>query len=115
MPNVAPISQQIWDMKYRLKAPDGTAVDKTIEDSWRRIAEALAQPEADKARWAKRFCRIMEDFKFLPAGRVVAGAGSGRNVTLFNCFVMWAFYPRSFARIIACSFITLPSFFQLMR
>lgn len=88
MPNVAAISQQIWDMKYRLKAPDGTAVDKTIEDSWRRIAEALAQPEADKARWAKRFCRIMEDFKFLPAGRVVAGAGSGRNVTLFNCFVM---------------------------
>ncbi len=32
----------------------------------------------------------MEDFKFLPAGRVVAGAGSGRNVTLFNCFVMGA-------------------------
>ncbi len=88
MPNVAAISQQIWDMKYRLKAPDGTAVDKTIEDSWRRIAGSLAQPESDKARWTQRFYRILEDFKFLPAGRVVAGAGSGRNVTLFNCFVM---------------------------
>jgi ribonucleoside-diphosphate reductase alpha chain len=75
-------------MKYRLKAPDGAAVDKTIEDTWRRVATALAEPEADKAHWANRFYRIMEDFKFLPAGRVVAGAGSGRNVTLFNCFVM---------------------------
>jgi ribonucleoside-diphosphate reductase alpha chain len=77
-------------MKYRLKAPDGAAVDKTIEDSWRRIAAALAEPEADREHWAQRFYRIMEDFKFLPAGRVVAGAGSGRNVTLFNCFVMGA-------------------------
>ncbi len=88
MPIVASISQQIWDMKYRLKAPDGAAVDKTIEDTWRRLAMALAVPEADKAQWSSRFYRIMEDFKFLPAGRVVAGAGSGRNVTLFNCFVM---------------------------
>ena len=88
MPSVASISQQIWDMKYRLKAPDGAAVDKTIEDTWRRVAEALAEPEAGKAGWAGRFYRIMEDFKFLPAGRVVAGAGSGRSVTLFNCFVM---------------------------
>jgi ribonucleoside-diphosphate reductase alpha chain len=90
MPSVASISQQIWDMKYRLKTPDGAAVDKTIEDSWRRVATALAEPEADKAIWADRFYRLMEDFKFLPAGRVVAGAGSGRNVTLFNCFVMGA-------------------------
>src|SRR6185312_250439 len=75
-------------MKYRLKAPDGAAVDKTIEETWRRVAEALAVPESDRAEWANRFYRIMEDFRFLPAGRVVAGAGSGRNVTLFNCFVM---------------------------
>ncbi|HEY7990382.1 MAG TPA: adenosylcobalamin-dependent ribonucleoside-diphosphate reductase [Stellaceae bacterium] len=88
MASVAAISQQIWDMKYRLKTPDGAAVDKTIEETWRRVAEALAVPEAEKAQCAERFYRAMEDFKFLPAGRVVAGAGSGRNVTLFNCFVM---------------------------
>jgi ribonucleoside-diphosphate reductase alpha chain len=88
MPSVASISQQIWDMKYRLKSPAGGAVDKTIEDTWRRVAQALAEPEHDKALWAERFAEAMEDFKFLPAGRVVAGAGSGRNVTLFNCFVM---------------------------
>ena len=90
MPSVASISQQIWDMKYRLKGPDGAAIDRTIEDSWRRVATALAEPEKDPAQWAERFYEAMEGFKFLPAGRVVAGAGSGRNVTLFNCFVMGA-------------------------
>src|ERR1700736_1858826 len=88
MPSVASISQQIWDMKYRLKGPDGAALDKTIEESWQRIATALAAPEKEPELWAGRFYEALENFHFLPAGRVVAGAGSGRNVTLFNCFVM---------------------------
>ncbi len=88
MPQVTAISQQIWDMKYRLKAPGGEAVDKTIEDSWQRVARALAEPEKEPGLWAERFYGAMQDFKFLPAGRILAGAGSGRNVTLFNCFVM---------------------------
>src|SRR5579862_29963 len=88
MASVASISQQIWDMKYRLKGPDGAAMDKTIEDTWTRIATALAAPERDPAAWADRFYEALADFKFLPAGRVVAGAGTQRNVTLFNCFVM---------------------------
>jgi ribonucleoside-diphosphate reductase alpha chain len=85
---VGSISQQIWDMKYRLRAPSGEALDKTIEDTWRRVATALAAPEHDAALWGERFYQAMTDFKFLPAGRVVAGAGSSRSVTLFNCFVM---------------------------
>src|SRR5882762_11101141 len=85
---VASISQQIWDMKYRLKGPSGEPVDKTIEDTWRRVATAVAAPEAEPQRWAQHFYQAMTDFKFLPAGRVVAGAGSSRSVTLFNCFVM---------------------------
>ena len=85
---VASISQQIWDMKYRLKGPSGEPLDKTIEDTWRRVATALAAAERDPDLWAERFYAAMSDFKFLPAGRVVAGAGSGRQVTLFNCFVM---------------------------
>src|ERR1700756_517822 len=87
---VASISQQIWDMKYRLKGPSGEPLDKTIEDTWRRVAMALAAPERDPVPWAERFYAAMSDFTFLPAGRVVAGAGSGRLVTLFNCFVMGA-------------------------
>jgi len=85
---IAPISQQIWDMKYRLKGPDGAPVDQTIPDTWRRIARALARPEADPAAWEAPFAAALEDFRFLPAGRIVAGAGTGRAVTLFNCFVM---------------------------
>ena len=90
MPSVAAISQQIWDMKYRLKSPEGAPVDKTIEDTWRRVASALAEPEpeAERPLWAERFYEALSDFKFLPAGRVVAGAGTARSVTLFNCFVM---------------------------
>ncbi|TCM82693.1 adenosylcobalamin-dependent ribonucleoside-diphosphate reductase [Rhodovulum steppense] len=84
----APIAEQIWDMKYRLKAADGTPVDLTVEDTWRRIARALAAPEADPALWEDRFYAALEDFRFLPAGRITAGAGTGRSVTLFNCFVM---------------------------
>src|SRR5947207_6338715 len=90
---VASISQQIWDMKYRLKGPAngpiaGEPIDKTIEDTWRRVATAAAGPEKDPQLWADRFYAAMSDFRFLPAGRVIAGAGAGRQVTLFNCFVM---------------------------
>ncbi|MBT6118381.1 MAG: adenosylcobalamin-dependent ribonucleoside-diphosphate reductase [Rhodospirillaceae bacterium] len=88
MATVAGISQQIWDMKYRLKGPDGAAIDGAIEDTWRRVAGALAAPEADAKAWEERFYSALEDFRFLPAGRIVAGAGTDRNVTLFNCFVM---------------------------
>ncbi len=90
MTSISSISQQIWDMKYRLKGPDGAPVDKVLEDSWSRVARALAAPEKDRARWEERFNGAMADFRFLPAGRILAGAGTGRSVTLFNCFVMGA-------------------------
>jgi ribonucleoside-diphosphate reductase alpha chain len=84
----APISRQIWDAKYRLKDADGTPVDLTIEDSWRRVARALAAVEADPAQWEQPFYEALQDFRFLPAGRILSGAGTDRRVTLFNCFVM---------------------------
>ncbi len=84
----APIAEAIWDMKYRLKEADGTPIDQTVEDTWRRIARALAEVEKDPAKWENKFYAALEDFKYLPAGRITAGAGTGRNVTLFNCFVM---------------------------
>jgi len=85
---IAPISRQIWDAKYRLKAADGTPIDLTIEDSWRRVAHALAQAEADPGRWEQPFRDALRDFRFLPAGRILSGTGTERRVTLFNCFVM---------------------------
>ena len=88
MTEMLPISSRIWDMKYRLKAADGTPIDGAIEDSWRRVARALASAEAEPERWEAEFYRAVEGFKFLPAGRILAGAGAERQVTLFNCFVM---------------------------
>jgi len=88
MSPIAPISQQIWDMKYRLKGPDGAPVDQAIPDTWQRIARALAQAETDPAAHEAGFFEALKDFRFLPAGRIVAGAGTARKVTLFNCFVM---------------------------
>ncbi|SMH50345.1 adenosylcobalamin-dependent ribonucleoside-diphosphate reductase [Maritimibacter sp. HL-12] len=81
----APIAESIWDMKYRLKAADGTPIDQSVEDSWRRVARALSEHEPEREA---EFYAALEDFKFLPAGRILAGAGTGRSVTLFNCFVM---------------------------
>ena len=85
-----PISHDVWDMKYRFKSADGSPLDQTIEDSWRRVAEAvaMAEPKKVQGRWAEEFYRILDGYRFLPAGRILAGAGTGRNVTLFNCFVM---------------------------
>ncbi len=84
------IAEQIWDMKYRLRAPDGAPVDVTVEDTWTRVSTALAKAEApeSRAQWQAKFYDAMAGFRFLPAGRILAGAGTGRDVTLFNCFVM---------------------------
>jgi len=90
MQDLAGISNQIWDLKYRLKTAEGEPLDESVEDTWSRVALAVSAAETTQARkqWAGEFVKILKDFRFLPAGRVVAGAGSGRAVTLFNCFVM---------------------------
>jgi ribonucleoside-diphosphate reductase alpha chain len=84
------ISSQIWDMKYRLKAPDGTPVDADVASTWARVALALAQAEKpdDRRTHALDFAQALAGHRFLPAGRIIAGAGTDRSVTLFNCFVM---------------------------
>lgn len=86
----APIADQIWDQKYRFKEFDGTPIDLTVEDTWRRIAKALAAPEKpeDQSYYEHQFYEALEDFKFLPAGRIISGAGTGRSVTLQNCYGM---------------------------
>lgn len=98
-----PIAEQMWDMKYRYKEYDGTPIDLTVQDTWVRVAKHLASAEEDyyltgedglisfdnRMYWEEDFYRALESFKFIPAGRINAGAGTGgRNVTLFNCFVM---------------------------
>ncbi len=77
------ISRHIWATRYRATGePD-------IQASWQRVAHAIAAAEnQDTALWAGRFYSLLQGFRFLPGGRILAGAGSGHRVTLFNCFVM---------------------------
>jgi ribonucleoside-diphosphate reductase alpha chain len=89
-PFITDISRHIWNTKYRFR--DGETIhDRTIEDTWRRIARALASAEKqDPSAWEQRFYEALAGFRFLPGGRIQAGAGTNRRVTLFNCFVMGA-------------------------
>lgn len=89
----APISEQIWKNKYRLIDANGTIVDASLPDTFRRVARAAASAETGAAQqqdWEQRFFEALADFGFLPGGRILAGAGAEREVTLFNCFVMGA-------------------------
>lgn len=77
------ISRRVWETKYR------HGDEANIEATWRRVATAVASVEpSDAAGWAARFMALLRDFRFLPGGRILAGAGTGRDVTLMNCFVM---------------------------
>jgi len=77
------ISRHIWETRYR------AAGEADIRASWRRVALAVAQAEThEREQWAERFTTLLDDFRFLPGGRILAGAGTGHRVTLFNCFVM---------------------------
>ncbi len=89
MPFDADIASEIWSAKYRFAPPDGPP-ESGVDASWARVAAAIAEAEAprDRKRMKVQFERALEDFRFLPAGRILAGAGTGRQVTLFNCFVM---------------------------
>lgn len=81
------LSFHIWNTKYRYRRKDHL-FDETIEDTWRRVARAAAEVEDDRTAWTERFYHLLEGFRFLPGGRILAGAGTTRRVTLFNCFVM---------------------------
>jgi ribonucleoside-diphosphate reductase alpha chain len=82
------LAREIWAGRYRFDAPD-TGPEASIDATWGRVARALAAAErADQAGWEQRFADALADFAFLPGGRILAGAGTGRRVTLFNCFVM---------------------------
>jgi ribonucleoside-diphosphate reductase alpha chain len=77
------ISRHIWETRYR------AAGEADIHASWRRVAQAVAQAEtSERVVWAERFYTLLDHFRFLPGGRILAGAGTGHRVTLFNCFVM---------------------------
>lgn len=76
-----PIAEKIWNEKYRYK-------DESLPETYLRVARALAVNEKDASRWEAQFFNCMERGYFIPAGRILAGAGTERSVTLHNCYVM---------------------------
>ena len=83
------LAEEIWTAKYRFKTGTGEG-DGSFEETAERVARAVAQAEVPELRekWKARFRDAIADMRFIPAGRVLAGAGTDRSVTLFNCFVM---------------------------
>lgn len=82
------IARHVWQSRYRLTTDDGDS-EADIEATWHRIAHACAAVEGVHAdRWQTAYLQALDDFRFLPAGRILAGAGAGDRITLFNCFVM---------------------------
>jgi ribonucleoside-diphosphate reductase alpha chain len=83
----SPIARHVWETRYRLR--NGEAEERTPEETFRRVAGAIAAVEPrDAGAWAARFHDLLADGRFLPGGRILAGAGTHRRVTLFNCFVL---------------------------
>ena len=83
------IGREIWERKYKFSGNAYAKADSCYEDTWRRIAKSLSKNEKDPEKWEKEFYNILEDFKFLPGGRIIANAGTKlESVTMFNCYVM---------------------------
>ncbi len=83
-----PIARDIWNLKYRFKPLGEGDGDRSLADTFARVSQAVAAAESDPTVWAEKFEQLLSDTRFLPAGRILAGAGTNRAVTLFNCFVM---------------------------
>jgi ribonucleoside-diphosphate reductase alpha chain len=85
-PESETLSHFIWRTRYR--DPDASPSERSIADTWSRVARSVAAVERDPHLWQERFRGLLERFRFLPGGRILAGAGVARQVTLANCFVM---------------------------
>ena len=84
-------SQDIWDKKYRLKAKDGTVIDASVDETWQRVARALAEVEAPEIRehWYGEFLWALRRGA-IPAGRITSNAGALEHkpaTSTINCTV----------------------------
>ncbi len=91
------IRQKVFMDRYSLKDANGEPTEFIPEEMWQRVAAGIAQMEKTHAlrkHWAKEFYNAMEGFKFVPAGRILSGAGTGYEVTFFNCYAVILTIPR---------------------
>ena len=84
----AAISEHVWHTRY-LWAEPGRVPEPALENTWERVALAVSGAEPQHQNdWRERFQAMLSDWRFLPGGRILAGAGTSRRVTLFNCLAM---------------------------
>jgi len=85
-------SLDIWDKKYRLKTKEGEAVDGDLQDTYKRVAQALAEVETTPAlqkKWHKKFLWALQHGA-IPAGRIISNAGAQEHkpaTSTINCTV----------------------------
>jgi len=92
-----PASLDIWDKKYRLRKKDGTVIDVTLDDTFARIARALADQEQSdelRQRWYEKFLWALQNGA-IPAGRIISNVGANKyrpNTSTINCTVSGTIY-----------------------
>src|SRR3989454_10021701 len=82
------IRHKVFMDRYSLKNPSGKPLEFYPEQLWARVAKGIASVETTEelqAYWEKRFYEALTGFQFVPGGRILAGAGSGHQVTFYNC------------------------------
>src|SRR3989339_73593 len=92
------ISEKVFLDRYSLKSKEGKSMEKRPEEMWKRIAKAVAEVEkkgkkpasakASAGKLVKEFYSVLKDFKYVPGGRILSGAGTGFAVSFYNCFVI---------------------------
>src|SRR5881396_3652075 len=83
------IRQKVFMDRYSLKDSSGQPLEFYPEQLWARVARGIAEVETTeekKTYWEKHFYEALSNFQFVPGGRILAGAGSGHQVTYYNCF-----------------------------
>jgi len=85
------IRNKVFIDRYSLKDASGKPLELYPEHTWERVARGIAaveKTEEQRAYWEKRFYEVLTNFQFVPGGRILAGAGSGHQVTFYNCYVI---------------------------
>ena len=84
------LSEKVFLDRYSLKDKAGKSMEKRPEEMWSRIAKAVSMVEkkSKQKKWEKEFYSVLQDFKYVPGGRILSGAGTGFAVSFYNCFVI---------------------------
>ncbi len=88
MTHLEGIRQKVFMDRYSLKDARGNPLEFYPEQLWARVARGIAAVEKTdekRAEWEKLFYEALRDFQFVPGGRILAGAGTGHQVTYYNC------------------------------